>query len=276
MKKQDQIISTNKGRNLIVGEKFRELTSTPEMTVVHSGEFLMGSVSNDHDFEEDFYDETPQRNIRISKPFAVGMYPVTFEEWDIYAIPGWIRGHKPDDEGWGRGRLPVININWRDAKKYTKWLSKKTGESYRLLSEAEWEYVARAGTATRFNTGNKITMEQAYFSDKWDAGSKGITRNKTIKVGSYKPNSFGLFDTHGLVTEWVEDGLNIHGGYKGLSDDSGAVKFAHFLPGYRVTRSGSYRRPSQHIASASRGRAHSADRLATLGFRVAMDLKVST
>src|SRR5262249_38547432 len=104
-----------------------------------------------------------QSAITIARPFAVGKFGVTFDEWDACVASGGCNGYRPNDEGWGRGRQPVINVSWQDAKAYAAWLSKKTGATYRLPSEAEREYVTRAGTTTPFWWGNKYTTAQANF-----------------------------------------------------------------------------------------------------------------
>ena len=109
------------------------------MVVVPSGRFAMGSTSG-------FVDERPVHPVTFARPFAVGVHEVTFAEWDACESGGGCTGYRPDDEGWGRGCRPVINVSWIDAQAYVRWLSGKTGEAYRLLSESEWEYVARAGT----------------------------------------------------------------------------------------------------------------------------------
>jgi formylglycine-generating enzyme required for sulfatase activity len=116
----------------------------PEMVVVPAGEFTMGS--------NDFDREKPPHKVTIGKPFAVGKFEVTFAEWDACVAATGCK-QKPGDEGWGRGKRPVIYVSWNDAKEYAAWLSKKTGKSYRLLSEAEWEYAARAGTTTKYSFG---------------------------------------------------------------------------------------------------------------------------
>ena len=114
--------------------------------------------------------------------------------------------HKPEDQGWGRGKRPVINVSWDDiTKEYLPWLSRKTGKTYRLLTEAEWEYAARAGTTTPFSTGRTITPDQANFNGDFTYGgsAKGVYRQKTVEVGSFPANAFGLHDMHGNVWEWV-------------------------------------------------------------------------
>ena len=113
----------------------------------------------------------PVHRVTIREPFAVGVYEVTFEEWDACVRDGGCRGYRAGDAGWGRGRRPVINVSWEDARAYVRWLSKETGEEFRLLSESEWEYVARAGTRTAFHFGRTITTSQANYDGSYTYGS---------------------------------------------------------------------------------------------------------
>ncbi len=179
----------------------------PEMVVLPSGTFMMGSPDTDEDAAED---EKPRHKVTIGYRFAVGRYPVTFEEYDRFCETAGVE--KPGDEDWGRGRRPVINVSWDDAKAYVEWLSQQTGKSYRLLSEAEWEYACRAGTTTRYSVGDTITDKDANF-----ASNVG----KTTEVGSYEPNAWGLYDMHGNVWEWVEDVW--HETYEGAPDNGKRV-----------------------------------------------------
>ena len=129
------------------------------MVVAPAGRFMMGSP-----WWEIFRwpCEGPVHEVAMAHPFAVGVYEVTFEEWDACVSGGGCGGYRPDDAGWGRGRRPVVNVSWEDAKAYVAWLSGKTGEAYRLPSEAEWEYVARSGTDTRyFWWGDEIGLNRA-------------------------------------------------------------------------------------------------------------------
>ena len=138
---------------------------------------------------------------QLGRPFAVGVYEVTFGEWDACVSGGGCGGYRPSDEGWGRGRRPVVNVSWNDAKAYLRWLSEKTGKAYRLLSEVEWEYVARAGTTTAYWWGDDIGHNRANCrgcGSPWD-------NTQTAPVGSFSANAFGLYDVHGNVSEWVED-----------------------------------------------------------------------
>ena len=140
-------------------ELFKDCPECPEMVVVPAGSFTMGSPASE---PERSGDETQVR-VTIARPFAVGKFAVTFDEWDACVADGGCNGYRPGDQGWGRGKRPVINVNWDDAKAYATWLSRKTGKTYRLLSEAEREYVTRAGTTTPFWWGSSITPKQANY-----------------------------------------------------------------------------------------------------------------
>ena len=183
----------------IAGHQFRDCLECPLMVVVPSGSFLMGSPESEVNRHRD---EGPVRRVTMARPFAVGVYEVTFDEWDACVSDGWgCGGYRPDDRGWGRGLRPVVFVSWDDAQAYVRWLSRKTGHKYRLLSEAEWEYVARAGTTTRYWWGDDIGRNRANCTgcgSRWDS-------KQTAPVGSFSANPFGLHDVHGNVWEWVED-----------------------------------------------------------------------
>ena len=142
-----------------VGEYFRDCAACPEMVVVPAGSFMMGSPESS---VEAYSDEKPHHRVTIGYAFAVGVYEVTFAEWDACAGAGGCGGYRPGDYGWGRGSRPVINVSWEDAREYVRWLSRETGEEYRLLTEAEWEYVARAGTQTERYWGESETGQCRY------------------------------------------------------------------------------------------------------------------
>lgn len=168
------------------------------MVDIPAGVFLMGSPEDE---PERCIDED-QKDVSIDA-FQLAATTVTFAEWD--AIMG--EQYRPDDNGWGRGNRPVINVNWDDAQEFIERLNTMTGEQYRLPSEVEWEYACRAGTTTRFNTGDCITTDQANFDGGYPAKGcpEGEYRKKTLPVGSFAKNAFGLYDMHGNVWEWVED-----------------------------------------------------------------------
>src|SRR6185436_13912074 len=144
--------------------------------------------------------EGPQHKVTFSRPFAVSKFAVTYEEWDACLAMGGCRA-RPGDEPWGRGTQPVINVTWDDARQYVGWLSAITGKHYRLLSEAEREYSARAGSTTAYPWGDDIGQGKANCDGcggQWD-------KKQTAPVGSFSPNAFGLYDMHGNIWEWAED-----------------------------------------------------------------------
>ena len=183
---------------------FRDCAECPEMIRIPGGSFLMGDLSGKGES-----DEKPVHRVNL-KPFAVGKFEVTFAEWDACVAAGGCQ-HRPGDKGLGRDKRPVINVSWNDAQEYVEWLSRKTGKSYRLLSESEWEYVARAGTSTEFSTGDCLTTNQANFNGTYDfngCGKSNFFLGKTQPVGSYDANPWGLHDVHGNVWEWTQDCWN--------------------------------------------------------------------
>lgn len=249
------------------GEVFRECDKCPEMVVVPAGSFMMGSPSN----EAGRYDnENPQHSVTISRPFAVGRFAVTFEEWDACVADGGCNGYEPKDEGWGRGRQPVINVSWDDAKAYVAWLSRKTGMTYRLLTEAEREYAARAKAATPFWWGTSIATSQANYDGRgiYGSGAKGEYRQKTVAVDSFQPNPWGLYQVHGNVWEWVWDCY--HGSYAGAPTDGSA--WASGDCGSRVVRGGSWNSDPRFLRAALRYWYPSDYRISFLGFRLARTL----
>ena len=240
------------------GRRFRDCDACPEMVVVPAGSFLMGSPESEKGRGSD---EGPQHRVTIPAPFAAGVYEVTFEEWDACVADGGCGGYRPrDDYGWGRGRRPVIEVSWGDAQAYVEWLSVKTGEEYRLLSEAEWEYAARAGSRTRYSFGDEITENDANYG--WNIG-------KTQRVGSYRANGYGLYDVHGNVYEWVQDCWNES--YAGAPSTGIAWKRGDCSR--RVLRGGSWLYNSRPLRSAMRSWFQTGNRNFDLGFRVAQTLK---
>jgi formylglycine-generating enzyme required for sulfatase activity len=209
----------------------------------------------------------------IARPFAVSKFTVTFDEWAACAAGGGCKSNPtPSDEGWGKGRQPVINLSWDDAMEYVTWLSQSTGKTYRLLSEAEWEYAARAGTTSPFSTGQKITSDQANFQTPLkddDSGNRdGEYREQAVKVGSFPANPWGLHDVHGNVRQWVHDVWRED--YTGAPIDGSARLGEESSP--HVLRGGSWYSFATDIRSASRHKDLSDYRSAEIGFRIARDL----
>jgi formylglycine-generating enzyme required for sulfatase activity len=251
-------------RCLKPGDSFKDCPECPEMVVVPVGSFMMGSPASERDHDKD---EGPQRKVTIARSIAVGKFEVKADEWDSCAAEGKCRssGQIP-----GRGKHPVVHVSWNDiTNDYLPWPSRKTGETYRLLTEAEWEYAARAGTTTPFSTGPTITPEQANFNGNFTYGgsAKGKNRGETVEVGSFQPNAFGLHDMYGNVWEWVEDCYK--NTYSGGPIDGSAAKFGDC--NLRVLRGGSWT-SAEGLRSADRGRNSSDLKDNDVGFRVARTL----
>jgi formylglycine-generating enzyme required for sulfatase activity len=241
-------------------QTFRDCSDCPEMRVVPAGSFMMGSPSG-----EKYRGAEQQHQVTFAKPFAIGVYEVTFAEWDACVADGGCAGFKPGDQDWGRGRHPVINVNALNADAYVAWLSRKTGKKYRLPSEAEWEYAARAGTVTAFAFGDTLTDKQANF----DASSSGGAHlMRTAPVGSFPPNAFGLYDMHGNVWEWVADCWNDE--YTGAPAD-GLAWLGGDCTG-RVLRGGSWEDYQGDVRAAARVASGVNDGTWSDGFRVARDM----
>jgi formylglycine-generating enzyme required for sulfatase activity len=243
---------------------FKECDKCPEMIVVPPGSFLMGSNENG---PQRAPAESSRHKVTFAHPFAVGRFAVTFEEWDACVADGGCNGYKPWDNGWGRGKHPVINVSWSDARSYVAWLSARTGKPYRLLSEAEREYVARAGTTSAFWWGASISRRQANYEEKTsqDKASKGSPGQRTMPVDSYQPNPWGFYQVHGNIWEWVEDCLNDD--YAGAPTDGTAWLTGHC--DRRVLRGGSWVSTASALESGSRYGVQAEGRVSNVGFRVA-------
>lgn len=249
------------------GKVFRDIEAPwcPELVVIRAGSFLMGSPDTE---EERSRDEGPQHQVRFAQPFALGRYPVTFEEYDHFCAE--TKRKTPPDQGWGRGRRPVINVSWEAAKAYVAWLSEATGARYRLPSEAEWEYACRTGTATPFWTGATIGTEQANYDGNYTygPGGKGEYRGRTTPVDTFEANPWGLHDMHGNVSEWCEDCWN--DSYAGAPADGSAWSSGDC--GRRALRGGSWFGHPRFLRSANRIGDLTVHRSDLIGFRVARAL----
>jgi formylglycine-generating enzyme required for sulfatase activity len=224
------------------GDSFRECAKDcPDMIVIPAGSFTMGSPASEAGRGAN---EGPQRTVTIAKPFAVAKFELTFAAWDACAAYGDC-DRNVSDSGWGRGQSPLIDVTWNDAQQYVRWLSKTTGKPYRLLSEAEFEYAARAGTQTAYYWGDQIGTGNA---DCDGCGSMWDNK-QTVPVGSFKPNAFGLYDMAGNVWQWVEDCL--HPNYQGAPADGSAWTQGVDCTAH-MDRGGSWRSPPTRLRSAAR------------------------
>ena len=238
-------------------EVFRDCDFCPEMVVTPAGTSRMGSPASEVGRWEN---EGPQHRVTL-RSFALGVTEVTFDEWEACVRGGGCGGYRPVDRGWGRGARPVILVSWEDAQAYVSWLSAETGVAYRLPSESEWEYAARAGTTTPFHTGATISTDQANYNSAY--------MYPTTPVGTFAPNAFGLYDVHGNVWEWVEDCW--HNSYLGAPSDGSAWTLGGDCS-LRVLRGGSWNRDPRRLRSSYRGKGVSGHRADNVGFRVAKTL----
>ncbi len=273
-----------------VGDTFRDCATCPEMVVLPAGKFTMGSPEGERGRYDD---EGPQRQVTIPEPFAVGKYEVTIGQYAEFVRE---TKHKtgncsyPGDGSWRdpgfkqSNEHPVVCVSWDDAITYVYWLSLKTGHEYRLLTETEWEYAARAGTTSEYHFGRVILGNQANYNNKNEG---------TVVVGSFPANAFGLHDMHGNVWEWVEDCW--HDDYTGAPMNSnawlsgcrkGSENDCRYYSGdalsickelivgkvLRVLRGGSWDNDSKSVRSAARDGGSAAYLHSYLGFRVARTL----
>lgn len=204
---RDTVSVTNPSSGLT---EFRDCPQCPAMVMLPPGRFMMGSSPDESrvarslgQSESSALAEQPQVEVEISRPLAMGKYEVTFAEWD-FCIEQSGCSYRPPDEGWGRDDQPVVNVARRDAEEYVRWLRRHTGRAYRLPSEAEWEYAARAGTTTARYWGDALGEGHAVCDGcgaRWD-------NRRAAPVGSLPPNAFGLHEMLGNATEWVLDCWN--------------------------------------------------------------------
>lgn len=269
-----------------VGKTFRDCSDCPEMVVIPAGSFMMGSPASEPEREEG---EGPQHQEAIAKPFAAGKYTVSVAEFEAFIRDtDWQVGvgcgvatrdgyldtpsnsfHSP---GFSQdGSYPVVCVSWYDARGYTEWLAKKTGKPYRLLTEAEWEYAARAGAGTPFWWGKTIRPSQANYNREFiyeGGGEKGEFLERTVPVKSFEPNPWGLYQVHGNVWEWTQDCWRED--YNAAPID-GSIH-AKELCENRVARGGSWGDGPAGLRSARRFGFMASERENAQGFRVARDI----
>jgi serine/threonine-protein kinase PpkA len=241
--------------NIVYGGK-----NSPALIRIPAGNFMMGNDSNMH--------TAPAHKVTFNKAFAISKYEVTFAEYDYYAQS--TNKPLPGDNGWGREDRPVIHVSWNDAISYTQWLSKTTGKKFRLPTEAEWEYAARAGTSTNYWWGDNEADAKGKANCRRGCLSNfsGLFGSKTAPVGSYTPNTFGIYDTAGNVSEWVQDCYQEN--YKNASSNGSALEEKQCAG--RVVRGGSTKDNVQHLISSSRDNIPAGYLNETLGFRIVMEL----
>lgn len=253
--------------NYRAGQRFYDKmainSSGPQMIVIPEGTFNMGSTNRDAEA-----DERPVIRVTFRRKFAVSIYEITFDDYDKFARA--TDRARPSDEGWGRGERPVINVSWFDAVNYTAWLSKQTGNSYRLLSEAEWEYVARAGRYETYTWGEKASRRFANFTtdDSFDANERRVRKwDRTAPVGSFSPNRFGLFDIAGNVWEWVMDCKTPYGDSHRFGEPVTTPNCDE-----RIVRGGSWGSTAEAVRTTNRAERSPLRRGRYSGFRVMRDL----
>ena len=256
--------------NPLIRDRLSDGSQGPEMLVMQAGRLLMGSPTS----EKGRYSDEPLHSLRIAKPFAIGKYEVMFHEYDRFAAAAG--RPPPPDQGWGRGRRPVINVSWRDAVDYAGWLSQQTGQRYRLPTEAEWEYAARAGTRTSRYWGDDPDRGCAY-ANAADLDGKRVFVGWTVMncrdgeiytapAGSYRNNDFGLHDMAGNVLEWT---CSLYS-----EDPQAPIQSCETPSANRqfVVRGGSWNDEPRNVRSADRHRSHPDFRDYFLGFRLVREM----
>ena len=255
-----------RGSALVVARAFRDALAAggegPEMVRMRDESFRRGCLTGSGCRS----DELPVREVTFAHSFAISRHEITFADWGACVDEGACNAYLPDDEGWGRGQRPVINVSWNDAGAYASWLSRSTGAMYRLPSESEWEYVARAGTRTLFNWGNELGQGRANCHE--DHCQDGFAN--TAPVGSFPANPWGLHDMHGNVQEWVQDCVDNAQSYDNAPTDGTAWEFPNCRR--RMFRGGSWETSRRYLRAASRDFDGVDARRHDLGFRVARTL----
>jgi formylglycine-generating enzyme required for sulfatase activity len=256
----------------LIERSFRDCRDCPEMVQLSGGKFQMGDLSRTGSS-----DELPVHAV-VVPPFSIGKYDVTFDEWDACVVAGGCKT-KPNDERWGRGKHPVMNISWNDTQEYVRWLSRSTGHVYRLPSEAEWDYAARARSTTDLYWGqSQDESQECRYANGADSSVNRVNHHWAVApcddgfaftspVGSFPPNAFGLYDMVGNVWQWVEDCYQEN--YVGSPTDGSAREFCTEQTRRRVMRGGAWNIKPGELRSALRGSHDPADPFVSAGFRVA-------
>jgi len=240
-------------------------TPGPKMVVLPTGTFWMGAPRSKLNVDAYGGYNEQQHQVRLTKPLAIGQTEVTFEQYDRFCAATGLE--KPNDEGWGRGQRPVINVSWREANAYAAWLSQQTGHSYRLPTEAEWEYAARAGTTTAYWWGDEVGRNRANCGEcgsRWD-------HQQTAPVGSFPANPWKLYDTAGNVAEWTCSEVNTRQ-YDGQETQCGETNEYGFIAsggaGNPAVRGGGWFSGPNELRSAARSWKDPAYHVNHIGFRL--------
>lgn len=245
------------------GRAFRDCAQCPEMVVVPAGSFVMGSPPNEPLRDDD----EGQHRVTFAKPFAVGRYPVTWDEWEACVQDNFCEGQAVESalrtgldgkpianyRDHGRGNRPVVGVSWWDAQKFIGWLNERSGGGYRLLSESEFEYASRAGTTSAYTWGDAPDHNYANFGRiegglGGETGGRDVWLDETSPVGSFPPNAWGLYDMLGNTYEWTEDCYEADAAK--LPTDGSAVKSGNC--NVRVMRSTSFTSEPHTLRSANR------------------------
>lgn len=249
------------------GKTFQDCDGCPSMVVVPAGSFWQGS---EEAAPLALKMEKPKRMVTIAEPFAVGVFEITMEQWDQCAADGVCKANPPDN-GWGRGSRPVIMVSWNDAQEFVSWLSSKTGQSYSLPSESQWEYIARAGEESDWlgggparvcEFGNIAGGESGFRWQHEECSDQAAI--ETLPVGSFRANAFGVFDVVGNVAEWTLDCMNLS--YLDAPGDGSA--WGRGICSSRMTRGGSWFTGSREVRLPARFNLKNGDRNDFTGFRV--------
>lgn len=264
-----EAVQSDRIRSAYSGITVKDCEDCPSLVVIDSGQFDMGDAQ--------IANAIPVHRVTVLKTIAVGAYEVTFREWDACVAAGYCQGGGDSsnklpahDEGWGRGQNPVINVSWYDAHDYIFWLNLKTGQKYRLLSESEWEYVARAGTNSAYPWGTAVSHKNANYGNDECCEGQAAGRDEwthTSPVGSFAANQYGLYDTQGNVWEWTQDCW--HPRFEGAPTDTSPWQYDGCAE--RVVRGGAWIDGPEKIRSASRSKLTPESRGGYIGFRVARD-----
>ena len=257
-KPSESIDTVADSKETIINKGFRDCTQCPLMIEIPPGSFAMG-------YEKGDPDEKPVHMVEINYGFAVSTFEISFDDWDACLSDGGCNRHSPKDMGWGRGKHPVIFVSWLDAQSYVAWLREKTGKNYRLLTEAEWEYVAKGGSTTLYPWGVTYDGSKANY---------GNLKKRTVPIGSYDANGFGLYDVVGNVWEWVIDCYDKNAYKTHKSYPSAFLETSETCK--RVVRGGSWNVDLSDgydlLRTSIRWRGKSNGRYNHFGFRVAREL----